>query len=220
MTLQEIYNLTQSLLDKSGSPYFGEDAVSDFINLAINDFIETTYENFEKNQEFRLRLQSLYVPFTIFNKREILLKTPELSNFRYLTHISAKFDKVDCDGNNVEIEVNVRPAPMDSIDVIKKDPFNKPTDEDPIYYYSANTSLEKVLYVLSTTIPKEVNGVYIKNPTKVDILANPNTQFQFDDKLALEICQLAVKKMEVNIENYNRAQFEAAEIRQSSGSAI
>lgn len=215
MTYGEMRTLIDALLDKAGSPYFNDDEVSNFLNIAFDDLVENEYERFESNQEHKLRILGLQRPFIKANSDRIVIPT-DVVNFRYLLDIESGFNAVDCNGNAIVIYRNVKPSATNNIDVINRDPFNKPIDKDPFYLF-LNDGTNKYIKIYSETTPVSITGNYLKNFIPIDI-SSTATNFELEDKIARELCQLAVKKMEVNIENYNRAQMEVQEIKQISGS--
>ena len=215
MTYQQMANLLDLLCDKAGSPYFTASEKQSFLIIAVNDWVEMEYGKFEMDGEHKLNLLPIERPFTKANSSIIIIDT-DVPNFRYLTRFVAKFEKTDCGGNKSFYFKPIRPSRKDSIDVAKEDPFNKPTDEYPMYSYN-NTGSQKRITVHSVTTPLELSGEYIIDPIIIDLVGAPNTVFQFDDKTAIEVCELAVKKMLANVENFNMSQSMIPEIKQLNG---
>lgn len=212
MTYLEMSNLLDALCDKAGSPYFTDSEKQSFLNIAVNDYVEMEYGKFEMDGAHKLNLLPIERPFTKANSSFLIIGT-DLPTFRYLTRFRAKFNSVDCNGNTSFKYAPIRPSKKDTIDVANIDPFNTPIDEDPLYTYK-NTGSQQRIIVHSTTIPLELDGDYIIDPIVIDLVNAPNTVFQFDDKTAMEICEMASKKMLNRVENYNMAQSLIPEIKQ------
>jgi hypothetical protein len=213
MTYLEMSNLLDALCDKAGSPYFTDSEKQSLLNIAVNDYVEMEYGKFEMDGAHKLNLLPIERPFTKANSSFLIIGT-DLPNFRYLTRFRSKYNKVDCNGATIVKYAPIKPARKDSIDVAtSQDPFNKPTDEYPMYTYN-NTGSQQRITVHSTTTPLELDGEYIIDPIVIDLVNAPNTVFQFDDKTAMEICEMASKKMLNRVENYNMAQSLIPEIKQ------
>lgn len=205
MTFLEMYNLSNSILDKSGSPYFTELEFDNFCNIAYNDWIEQEHDVFEQTGEHSVKLQKLLVPYTKVGT-EISLTT-DITNFRYLYRINGEFTD-SCDGKVVR---NIRKAQLDDIDVMNQDPFNKPITKEPLYIYNAGNKIS--VYPNANSI----NITYLREPQRINADTNPSGVFELADYIAEEIVQMAVKKMDVNTENYQQAQALNQEIVQRNG---
>jgi hypothetical protein len=205
MTFEQMFNLSNSLLDKVGSPYFTESEFDDFCNIAYNDWIEQEYNKFEINHEHSVKLDRLLVPYTKIGT-EIFLTT-DITNFRYLARINGEFNDT-CDGL---VTRNIRQAKNNNIDVLKQDPFNRPTTKEPLFFITAGPKIE----VLPTA--NRVNIVYVRDPQKINSDTNPTGVFELPDYLAEEIVEMAVRKQDVNTENYNQANAINNEIAQRNG---
>lgn len=212
MTYQEMSKLLDDLCDKAGSPYFIDYEQQSFLNIAVNDYVEMEYSKFEMDGSHKLNLLPIERPFTKANSSFLIINT-DLPNFRYLTRLRGKFNSVDCNGNVGFKYVPIRPSKKDTIDVAHIDPFNTPIDEDPLYTYK-NTGSQQRIIIYSATTPVELEGDYLIDPIVIDLVNAPNTVFQFDDKTAMEICEMASKKMLNRTENYNMAQSLIPEIKQ------
>jgi len=219
MTWGDMSKILDALCDKAGSPYFNPSEKSIFLNIAMNDFVETEYEQFEKDGEHKLRLLPLQRTFQKANSSFLIIDggaPNDLIDFRYIVRFSATFNATDCNGNPITITKPIRPSKKDNIDVAKNDPFNKPIDNDPLYSY-VNTGTEKRIVVYSTTPPIELEGEFLKNFIEIDVTQTA-TVFEFPKKIGEEVCELASKKMLGSVENYNMAQSLVQDIQQINGS--
>jgi len=205
MTFEQMYNLSNSILDKSGSPYFNEVEFDSFCNIAYNDWIEQEYNKFEETQEHSVKLKNLLVEYTK-NSSNIMLNT-DITNFRYLLRVNGEFT----DSCNGKITRNIRKSQLDDIDVMNQDPFNRPTTKEPLFIITAGPKLQ----VFPTA--DKINITYLREPQKIDSENNPNIVFELPDYLAEEIVEICVKKLNVNTENYNQAQALNQEIAQRNG---
>lgn len=205
MTFLEMYNMSRTLLDKSGSPYFTKSAFDIFANIAYNDWIEDACGKFEVDQESKVKLRPLYTEFSKSGSDIIILST-DTPNFRYLTRFNGTFTD-ECLG---VLTRNVRPARNNDIDIMNIDPFQKPIASDPLYIQTEESGVP-VFKVFP--VPLALSGTYIRNGQIIDSNASPITVFEMPDYIAEEVVERATKKMEINIENYNRVQFEQQEIR-------
>ena len=208
MTFIEMYNLSNSILDKSGSPYFTELEFDNFCNIAYNDWIEQEHDVFEQTGEHSVKLQRLLVAYTKVGT-EISLST-DIANFRYLYRINGVFTSV-CNGVSKIETRNIRKAQLDDIDVMNQDPFNKPIAREPLYIYNAGQKIS--VYPNADSI----NITYLREPQRINADTNPSGVFELPDYLAEEIVEMTVKKLNVNTENYNQAQALNQEIVQRNG---
>ena len=210
MTFQQMYDMGNQLLDKSGSPYIPESQFDSLANIAYNDWVTQWYRVSETNHEVKRRLLHLYKKYSVLNSSTINLTT-NVTDFLYLMGINGKFRK-DCNNVISYHTVNVRPAVFDDIDVMQNDPFNKGIDEDPTYTFDVSGA-SKLIKVYSDTTPVELSIVYLKTPQVINSDSTPLVQFEAPDFIAQEVVMLTVKKQEVVIENYQRYQAEQAEIK-------
>ena len=55
---------------------------------------------------------------------------------------------------------------------------------------------------------------YVRNPQVINSNTSGGTIFEMPDEVAEEIVEMTVKKMDINIENYQQAKFNQQEINQ------
>ena len=210
MTFQQMYEMGNQLLDKSGSPYIPEVQFDALANIAYNDWLLQWYRLAETNHEVKRRLLHLYKKYSVLNSQTINL-TSNVTDFMFLLSINGKFRK-DCNGVITYPVVNIRPAEFDDIDVMQNDPFNKGVDSDPTYTFDVSGA-NKLIKVFSDTVPVELSIVYLKTPQVINSDSTPSVVFEAPDFAAQEVVMMAVKKQEVVIENYQRYQAEQAELK-------
>lgn len=211
MTFLEMYTLGQTLNDKAGSAYLPEEQFDQLAKMAYNDWIEYQYNLLEKDQEHTSRLRNLYKTFQKLNSNIIDLPV-DIPTFRYLVRMNIKYRK-DCNGTITYPMPSVTKAQNDDIDVLQNDPFNKGTDEEPLYIMT-EAALKPALRIFSTNVPLEVNITFIREPQSIDSKNSPNTVFEQPNYIAEEIVDLAIKKHLGITENFNRVAAENGEIKQ------
>lgn len=208
-TFKQMYDLHQTLWDKSGSPYLPEEQFDELANVKYNDFVTAECAKIEQGQEHTVRIHELYRKFQKANSNQILRDT-DLPNFRYLLRFKSKYKKT-CNGVDTFPEPSVRKASNNSVDIMQADPFNKGIDADPCYVLTVDANNKPIYQVLADTVPLELNGTYVRTPQKIDSKNNPNSNFELSDFVAEAIVRAVVFRSDVMIENLNRAQAEAGE---------
>lgn len=206
MTYGAMYSLFETLWDKSGSPYLDK---ADFDKLATdkyNDFVTAECKKIEDGQEHTVRIHQLYKKFKKLNSNIIIVGV-DLPNFRYLLRFTSKYKKV-CGSAVTYPEVAVRKAPNNNVDVMQADPFNKGIDADPTYVPDVSDTGAPAYRVLSTTVPLELSGTYVRTPTPIDSANNPNIAFELPDFVAEIIVNMVVGRGDIVIENLPRANAE------------
>ena len=206
-----LYKLHQDLFDKSGSPYIPKPMFDRLVSMKVRDYVNAECEKLEVNQMHTNMIHDLYEPFQKAAS-SVIIFPDDIPNFWYLIRFYGKFNVV-CGGVTTTITSPIYKAQNDDIDVLQNDPFNKATDEEPLYLPSKENG-KKVFRVFSTTTPVEINATYIRAPKQIDVTNNPNTFFELPDDSAEQIIRELVLRSDVMIENLQRAQAEAPEIAQ------
>jgi len=216
MTFQEMYNLAMALWDKAGSPYLPEEQFDAIANTKYNDWIENMAKQFEKDENLTERLRWLLKKYTKNNSSFINLKT-EVPDFRRRFRFYGKFSQL-CDGQTQTFEVNIMATSNDEIDEMKVDPFNSPTDREPLFISDVNGLGEPIMQVFSTTTPVQMVMTYMREPQKINVANSPSTIFEAPDYIAQEIVMMIVKAADGITENFNRVQTDSAELGQRMAS--
>lgn len=203
MTFLEMYNMSNTLLDKAGSPYFTESEFDIFCNIAYNFWIGQAYAELEITQGNKVRLKDLYKPFSKVGSNTVVFPT-DIADFRYLIRFNGVFSH--CGENIIR---NIKPVRNNDIDILNVDPFNKPIATDPLYIVTSSGGLSR--FEIYPT-PISYSLTYIREPQVIDSNGSPSTVFELPDYLAQQIVSLATYKEEINVENYNRVQFQAKDV--------
>lgn len=208
MTFQQMYDKSMALWDKAASPYLPKDQWDVFMNIKYNAWIDLECERLEENEQYMSDLMYLYKTFTK-NNSSTIDQTVELPN--YYKRIRFNMDYLDCNKKRKTAPIDI--ASNNNIDVLMLDPFNKPTDEDPITIATQLPNGNPGFQVFSTNTPLALNMTYVRNPQVIDSANNPNTQFETADYIAYILIQLVVYRMDLTIENLNRLKGEVADIQ-------
>lgn len=209
-----MYKLSETLLDKAGTGYFPEEQFDQLAMMAYNDWIEKEYDKLEVDQEHTSRLRYLYKTFTKANSNVVMLNlnSGEIPDYRYLIRFNAKFRK-ECNNKVTYPVVSITKAQNDDIDILQNDPFNKGTNDEPLYIQTEQSGIP-ILLIFSDTIPLEINATYVRTPNGIFSQISPGNIFEMPDYIAEEIVDLTVKKHLGILENFNRVATETQEINQ------
>ena len=108
--------------------------------------------------------------------------------------------------------VNIRPVQIDDFNATKDDPFNKPTDSNPLYVVRGDVLSHGYVEIYSDTAPKAVYIDYMKKPQDIDTTNSPAGSIVLPEYTHEEIVNIAVRKMLENIESPQRYQTQRVEI--------
>jgi hypothetical protein len=202
MTIIEMHDRIDLLMDKADAPWFNSTEKDDWINQATLEFVFNKHAEFEFNEKRREDLLTLVRTFVNTNTSTIATNTitPE---FLFALNLSGDFDDNAC-GLPLKGEP-IRPLQLDDYKSLMRDPFNKPTDENPSYI-QRNNGTDNLIEVLSDTTPTRLELNYLKYPVAVfrDVAVPTNN---VDSDLPAhthdEIVNIAVRKMLANIESAN-----------------
>lgn len=170
------------LLDKADAPYFTDAEIQTFIELATHDFVEQNYKRFETTQESRDNL----APLVVVDTSSITSATTALpSGYRHFLSAKATISSVD---------TMLKMYQLDDLNAVINDPFNKPTDTDPICTIEGGN-----LVVHSTTAPAGGTFKYLKNPTMNTTAGNEINDLP--SHTHYDIVNAAARKLLANIED-------------------
>jgi len=207
VTIAEMQDLADLLIDKANAPWFSPEEKDRFINLAINEYVKNKHKAFETGEKVREDLLTLVSAPHVVNSTDIVnLEVVALSDFLFVLRVEA--DITNSCGTKTGIPV--KPAQQDDFAESRKDPFNKPDDGHPVYLQSTNVANERIITVYSDTVPDEIRMVYLKQPVEVDF--NTGTDSDLPDHTHEEIVNLAVRKMLGTIEGFENYQVQLNEI--------
>lgn len=203
MTFGEMYSLMQTLIDKSGSPYFPQTQFDQIANLVYSDYVENELDNLEADEEFTSRVDYLYKTYKKLNSSVIDVAT-DIPDFRRRIRINIRYQR-NCNGVITYPYTPVIKARNNEIDMLQRDPFNKGIDDEPLFLVTESGG--KVVWeIFATQTPSEINVTYIRTPQVINSATSPNTVFEAPDDVAQQIVNFISDNMDIIIENYNRAE--------------
>jgi hypothetical protein len=224
------YKLKLDKIDSSAYPDIQEPEIKYWLDEAANRFVKQRYERtnrkrkgFEESQkrtdDLRTTVKRLNViavtPVTDINDA-FSLTLP--NDYRYLVKIKLNVT-YPCNGSTISDVVIPKQVEQDDIHVLLKDPFNRPTEEKPLFVMEGN---QIIIYTggLSTIVSGDItyiNLFYRLQPgavnydSSVDHYINTDVYDALADDTHDEVVDIAVKLTLENIES-QRYQTNSAEI--------
>lgn len=200
MTIIEMHDLCDLLIDKANVAWFTPAEKDRFINLAQIEFLDSNYRFFEVNEEIREKLLPL-VRSTSFGANPITnINLSAITNFRYSLSLRGNYPN-GCGGY---VTRSILPIQMDDEVTNQLDPFNRNDDVNPGYIQENNGAGSNLVQFISTNSPRNVILKYLKTPVNVvrDI-NNPanNVNCELSSSSHEEIVNIAVRKMLGNIQD-------------------
>lgn len=199
MTIIEMHDLCDLLIDKANSPWFTPTEKDKFINLAQIEFLDNSYRFFEYNEEVREKLLPL-VRSNSFGATPISnINLDTITDFRYVLSLRGDFSN----GCGTDTTRSIVPVQLDDEVTNQLDPFNKNDNTYP-GYIQENDGANNLIQFISTSNPTNVILKYLKTP--VDVLRDVNTPANnVNCELSVssheEIVNIAVRKMLGNIQD-------------------
>lgn len=209
MTIIEMHNLCDLLLDKANSPWYNSEEKDTFLNMAQMEFVETRYRQFELDERTRKELLPLVKRFTSSNSNKINLNT--VSGYMFTLSLSGEFKNLCGKGTSYH---SIAPVQLDDEFENEEDPFNKSSDENPLYV-EENENGNNVMIIKSDNTPLTLVLKYLKYPTEVFLdKVNPsnNINSEMPNFTHHEIVNIAVRKMLFNTEQQLNYQMQNNEI--------
>lgn len=194
MTFGEAHETLDVIIDKHDLPWFEPEEKDIFLNFAQQEFINQRYSEFEVNEKRRQDIRTLITTLTGAGST---ISVPV--NMLFVLSVKGEFDVTEC-GVTTSRESHIMPMQHDDINKVIHDPFNKPSNRDPLYITNAASFLIK-----SDTAPTSWELTYVRVPSTVDGTNNPTGVFDTPDYTHNEIINIAVRKMlgSIEQENYN-----------------
>lgn len=194
MTFAEAHETLDVIIDKHDLAWFEPEEKDIFLNFAQQEFINQRYSEFEVNEKRRQDLRTLITTVTGSG-----FSVPVPANLLFVLSLRGEFTVDKC-GNITQRESHIMPMQHDDINKVIHDPFNKPSNTEPLYITEANQFLIK-----SDSAPTSWELVFIKTPIVVNGTSNPSGVFETPEYTHNEIVNIAIRKMLGSIENENYA---------------
>ena len=191
MTYQQMHERIDNLLDKSDLPWFNSEEKDNYLNMAVNEYVKKIHAEFEVTEKRREDIRPL---ITIASGGGSSIPLP--SDFMFALSLKGTFRVADKCGTIRDKIVPIKPAQWDDINKMRLDPFNKPTNEHPVY-----TSTSTSMVIEADTVPSNWTFVYIKYPTPINGTGLPNDTLELPEYTHDEIVNLAVRKMLMTVES-------------------
>jgi hypothetical protein len=192
MTIAEMHDIIDLLLDKEDTPWFNPTEKDKFINLALMEFAETRYSQFEFNEKRREELLPLVRTLSVTNQATIDLDA--VPDFMFVLSVSGYWDD-GCAPNGSRLE-SLKPVSLDKYAESQSDPFNRNDDSNP-GYLQRNDGTNNLIEVLSSTSPATLELNYLKLPQQVDIVTSTDSDLPVATHE--EIVNITVRKMMMTI---------------------
>lgn len=203
MTFGQMQALFYQRIDQSGSPDFTPTETDRLLNWGYDVWYIINRKKFDTDQTNTVNMTGLIRPFVFANVSNITVtgmsntgQAAMIFDYRDLATLKAKFNFTDCNGVITAKWKNVQPIPLSAKDInLYQDPYNQPTDEYPMYVQSNTgdvsiTGIQRVISILSTTVPLSVQGEYFKTLQIIDCEFNPNTDFELQDYVARQVIDI------------------------------
>lgn len=241
MTFTQMFDLLDTLIDKVDAPYFDDAEKDRFLNLAQMEFIKLRHKEFEFNEKRREDLVSIVKEFIVIGSGIVtsfiagvlderatagIIMNNVDKDYLFIVDLSGDFD-IACGSTITTERCFIRPIQRDDIAKILKDPFNKPTNENPVYTQIGNTitsvglggapstiTVNRNISIYADTAPTKVVGHYIKKPVDIDGTNNGSGVPEFPEHVHEEIVRIAFRMITQNIEDYQKYQVEVNEIQE------
>mgnify|MGYP003108944859 CR=1 FL=1 len=202
MTIIEMHNLCDLLIDKANAPWFNPGEKDKFINLAQIEFLDSSYRFFEYNEEIREKLLPL-VKSNSYGAAAIseidLSALQATAGFRYVLSLRGIYTN-SCGGVTTRA---IPPIQLDDEVNNQLDPWNINDDRNP-GYTQENNGTANIIKIISTSNPTNVIIKFLKTPVDVlnDIVTPANNvNCELSSSSHEEIVNIAVRKMLGNIQD-------------------
>ena len=197
MTIIEMHDYVDLLLDKANSPWFTSDEKDKFLNLAQDEFVENRYDKFELDERTRKELLPLVRLETGSSVSVIDINL--IPNFRYTLNLIGEFNKTCGTGTMFN---RIHPLQLDDEGSNENDPFNKSSDSNPCYIECNNGAANEII-IKSDNVPLTYKLKYLASPRDVlRDLVDPlnNIDSELPEFMHEDLVYIAVRKMMGNTE--------------------
>ena len=207
MTFGEMYTNFQTLIDKSGSPYFPQEQFDALANLKYNAWTDLEGRMIETTEGYMADLIYLYKVTSKANT-SFIDKIVDTPSFRRRIRFYSQY--VDCNG--LTKYPNIRILSNATVDIAQNDPLNKGIDADPACIATIVPGGNPGWQIFSDTTPVSLNMTYLQEPQVIDSANNPATVFQGPNYIAWILIQMVAYKFDITTENLNRAKAGASDL--------
>ena len=204
MTILEMHDLADLLIDKANAPWFSPAEKDSFINLGINEYVKNKYRAFEIDEKVREDLLTLVSEVFVVNSTDII-NLEIVPNFLFALRLEMDVNS-DC---GLLTGVPITPMQQDDFSESQRDPFNEATDKYPQYLQNVQGG-NRTIQVYSNNTPTEIRMIYLRQPVTVDI--SVPTDSDLPAHTHEEIVNLTVRKMLATIEGFQNYQLQLNEI--------
>ncbi len=184
----------RNIIDSETTAYFSDDELTEFLEMATDEFVQQYYSAFETTQDSRDKLQDLVTSTDVafVDGTPNTLSSIEGSN-SYGRFLSAYV--------KASPNVNVKVIQISDISAYLNDPFNKADSSNPVIYFQ-DSSVSSFGFTSSTTCV----FTYLQHTTDFTKLNNTTHE---------EVCQIAARKVLATLGDprYQTVQAEIAERR-------
>lgn len=212
MTFGQMQQLFYQRIDQSGSPDFTPQETDRLLNWGYDVWYIINRRKFDTDEANTVNMTHLIRPFTFLNKSELTVvgTGADIPNYRDLAQMKAKFSFTDCNGVASDKEINVTPTPLSVTDTNRNDPYNKPTNEYPMYSQTHNGTF-RTIKVESTTTPISLSGTFFKELQVIDAQNTPNVEFEAQDYVARQVIDIAKILGKGDLDDYTAVKNAVAE---------
>jgi len=200
MTIIEMHDLCDLLIDKANVAWFTPAEKDRFINLAQIEFLDSNYRFFEVNEEIREKLLPLVRSISYGANPITNIDLSAITNFRYSLSLRGSYPN-GCGGYVIR---PIPPIQMDDEVANQLDPFNRNDDVNPGYIQENDGIGSNLVQFISTNSPRNVILKYLKTPVNVVRDVNTpanNVNSELSSSSHEEIVNIAVRKMLGNIQD-------------------
>lgn len=218
-----------TLIDKEQSPPFSFAELDGYLNAAAEELTKEKFADYPFNERTRndlapLILQSIFQapvpPFIgapVYNISSAILQKPGLSTvnidvnsvasaagfpnqFLFLLGVGGLWKNICAAG--VDRSLQARRINIDEIGFITEDPFNKPDDDQPVYYIAQDMGIgARTVVVISRSNPIRLYVHWVKKHQVIDSVNSPALSTDLPDNTHEEIVSIAARKIMAAIES-------------------
>ena len=193
MTIEEMHELCDILMDKNNAPWFNSTEKDRFIRLAELEFVKQQVDRYEVDEKGRKNIQTLVRKYTSVPAISAINVDSAIPELMYIVQVSGDF--VDsC--NNIDREAIV-PIQLDDELDLTDDPFFKLGYNTRGYRETYENGYREVQFI-TDSYPSNVILRYIKKPRDVNrdesVPAN-SVNSELPVHVHEEVVNIAVRKM-------------------------